>query len=38
MTSLPAVTKKPRSASPRSTALDEFAFFLVCEDDVIELI
>jgi hypothetical protein len=38
MTSLPAVTKKPRSGSPRSAALDEFALFLVCEDDVIELI
>jgi hypothetical protein len=36
MTSLRAVTKKPRSAFP--TGLDEFAFFLVCKDDVTELI
>jgi hypothetical protein len=36
MTSLPAVTKKPRSASP--TGLNEFAFFLVCKDGVTELI
>ena len=36
MISLPIVTKKPRSASPRSG--NEFALFLACENDVTELI